>query len=160
MFESNIHHEVHVAHVLRGDGACGRGLHGHTWQVDLRLCAPDVDVMGALIGPEFTTNLRAWLEEHVNYVVLLAAADRLVHPLGADQGHRLFRFNAPDPRSGEDLAVDLPAPSAELVALLIARAGEKELARLPAVAGVAVDRVQITQGSQVVARWRCAPDAK
>jgi 6-pyruvoyltetrahydropterin/6-carboxytetrahydropterin synthase len=64
MFEIGITDEFEAAHALTGDFGPATRLHGHTYRVEVRICAREVDASGATydVG-KLQADLRAVLDE-------------------------------------------------------------------------------------------------
>ncbi len=112
-----VRHTFEAAHRLPHlDGKC-QSLHGHSWGVELGVLG-EPDENGVVV--EFAAlkrELRSWIDQHLDHATLLGKADPLL-PLLHDYG-KTFAFGSRY-SPAQALAVDLPWPTVEAVAALIA----------------------------------------
>lgn len=146
-----VRHNFETAHRLPHLGGKCTNLHGHSWWAEVTLTAPNLREDGTIVDfGAAKRRLREWIDRHLDHGAMLGAADPLVPALKAD-GTKLFRFGAADPFEYEGLAVDLPYPTVELVAELLARVATDVV--VPLRPTMTVERVRVTETHVNAAEW-------
>jgi len=143
---------VEAAHRIPHLGGKCVNLHGHSWQVEVTISAPELHGSVVVEFGAVKAGLRGWLEANLDHGVMLGADDPLCPVLLA--AGKVFRFGASDPRSdAERLARDLAAPTVENVAVLVARVAADVLDDLPAAGEATVSRVRVRETAANSAEW-------
>jgi 6-pyruvoyltetrahydropterin/6-carboxytetrahydropterin synthase len=105
----------------------------------------------------FKRAVRSWIDTQLDNGAMLGAADALLPAFMAD-GSKTFRFGATgDAREPERLASDLPWPTVEAVAIVIARAAGQALATIRHAKGSWISEVLVTETRVNSASWRAEP---
>jgi 6-pyruvoyltetrahydropterin/6-carboxytetrahydropterin synthase len=137
-----VRHNFETAHRLPELGGKCVNLHGHSWWVEVSVTSVQAEKMsgdGELVC-EFgalKAELRAWIDTRLDHATMLGTNDPLVGPL-LEQGCKVFLF-------GGDLpAADLPWPTVEATATLLARVAANIAAELDPALVVTRVRVQET----------------
>lgn len=145
-------HNFETAHRLPHLGGKCQSLHGHSWWAEATVAADELTGDGTVVefGP-LKAKLREWVDHNLDHGVMLGAADPLVAPL-VDAGCKVYRFGADDPTDAEALAADLPWPTVENVAHLLARVAEQ--ARFLVAPEGQVTRVLVRETHVNRAEWR------
>ncbi|MFD0008581.1 6-pyruvoyl tetrahydropterin synthase family protein [Streptomyces sp. NPDC127178] len=149
-----VRHNFETAHRIPAlKGKC-QNLHGHSWWAEISIAAPapsaDTDTLvefGAL-----KTQLRFWIDTHLDHGAMLSSQDPLAAVL-AGHSCKVFRFGASDPTSAEDFAFDLHYPTVEAVAQLLARVATDILKQLECAEGAFVSRVSVSETHVNTAEW-------
>jgi 6-pyruvoyltetrahydropterin/6-carboxytetrahydropterin synthase len=124
-----VRHTFETAHRLPALGGKCVSLHGHSWQVEWTV-AGTPDEMGVLVEyGHLKRHLREWVDTHLDHGTMLGEQDPLREPL-EDNGCKVFTFGRIeyDPVWRTHPAEDLPWPTVENVAVLLARVGTRVLA--------------------------------
>ncbi|AQZ63659.1 Queuosine biosynthesis QueD, PTPS-I [[Actinomadura] parvosata subsp. kistnae] len=134
-----VRHNFETAHRLPHLGGKCHSLHGHSWWAEVVVEAEELSADQTIVefGP-FKKELRAFIDAHLDHGAMLGADDPLA-PLLAAHGSKVYLFGqAPYVR-------DLPHPTVEAVAVLLARASEAILDGRERAAGARVGRVRVTE---------------
>lgn len=144
----SVEHSFETAHRLPQLGGKCTSLHGHSWRVTVRAAAENLDDAGTVVEfGAFKAGVRRWIDTYLDHGTMLGDSDPLVDSLET-AGCKVFRFGreANDALPGADhLAVDLPWPTVEAVAVLLWRMSAHVLTDLPCVADTRVDRVVVRE---------------
>lgn len=146
--EVTISHSFEAAHRLPPlEGKC-QNLHGHSWQLEVTVEAPQG--FGGPERPEVVVEfaelkrqVRAWVDEHLDHGAMLGESDSLLEPL-LSEGSKVYIF-------GE---AEGYWPSVEAVARLIAQKVDEMLLHIDAAPGACVSRVKVSETSTNSATWR------
>ncbi|PRX97830.1 6-pyruvoyl trahydropterin synthase family protein [Allonocardiopsis opalescens] len=152
-FAVTVRHNFETAHRLPHLAGKCVNLHGHSWWAEVTVTAPGLLDGTVVRFSAFKAELREWIDRHLDHGAMLGAADPLAKLL-PDCGSRVFRFGAADPLPHERPAADLPYPTVEAVAELLARVSTGLVARLDRAPGARVTRVHITETHVNAAEWR------
>jgi 6-pyruvoyltetrahydropterin/6-carboxytetrahydropterin synthase len=129
-------HRFSAAHRLPHlDGDCVN-LHGHTWEITIRVAAPELREGVVVELGAFKRAVWGWVDAHLDHGAMLAASDPIAGELLARES-KVFRFGHELADGAERLAVGLDYPSVECVAELAAIVATKALSELSADAPVA-----------------------
>ncbi|MEQ4725072.1 6-carboxytetrahydropterin synthase [Nonomuraea sp. B19D2] len=164
-----IRHNFETAHRLPHlSGKC-LNLHGHSWWAEVTVQARRLSEDHTVVEfGAFKKGLRAFIDEYLDHGAMLGSSDPLA-PLLASHGSKVYLFGEPP------YAHDLPHPTVEAVAVLLARAAQAILNELPHAADATVSQVAVTEthvnaaefrprgdpltGSQVLSRASLVPGA-
>lgn len=146
-----VRHNFETAHRLPFLGGKCVNLHGHSWQVQVEVTAPDTR-HGVLVDfGALKTRLREWVDTRLDHGTMLGRADQLL-PVLRDAGCKVFPFGV----TGE-LTEGLEWPTVENVAVLLARVTTNLIDDLQAdgvaVTGLQVCRVAVTETATNQATW-------
>ncbi|MCC9309114.1 6-carboxytetrahydropterin synthase [Kitasatospora sp. RB6PN24] len=148
-----VRHNFETAHRLPHLASKCENLHGHSWNVEVTVEAPELAAGTVVEFGAFKRALRQWIDTFLDHGAMLGATDPLA-PVLAGQGSKLFRFGATDPTEQEQHATGLAWPSVEAVAELLARVAAEALHTLPRAAGARVAQVTVTETAVNAAHWR------
>jgi 6-pyruvoyltetrahydropterin/6-carboxytetrahydropterin synthase len=139
------------------DGACA-SIHGHSWHVAVTVTATGLSPDGTVAEfGAFKRAIRAWTDEQLDNGAMLGVADPLLPAFVAD-GSKTFRFGVADGSQAEQAARDLPWPTVEAVAIVIARVAGGLLAVIPQAPGAAVASVLVEETRANSALWTSGAD--
>jgi 6-pyruvoyltetrahydropterin/6-carboxytetrahydropterin synthase len=146
-------HNFETAHRLPHlPGKCV-SLHGHSWWVQVTVAARRLDEAGTVV--EFGTlkqRLRQWVDANLDHATMLAATDPLCAALRVNSC-RLYLFGDPDPDGPYRHAQDLPWPTVENVAALLAAITGGILTDLDVPGDVHVAKVRVRETHVNEAIW-------
>lgn len=153
MHEVGLRHNFETGHRLPHLAGKCTSLHGHSWWVDVTIKAPELTTGTVVEFGAYKAGLRGWIDHYLDHGLMLGTDDPLVQCLN-DRG-KVFRFGEPRPTDehGEGLASDLPWPTVENVALLLARAAARVLAQQVRAPGAQVCRVDVQETHVNRASW-------
>lgn len=104
----------------------------------------------------FKRMLRSWIDAQFDNGAMLGAADSLL-PAFIAEGSKTFRFGVTDDaRAPEHLASDMPWPTVEAVAVVIARAAGEALGGIPRAGGSRISQVLVRETRVNSASWQAA----
>lgn len=164
-----VRHNFETAHRLPHlSGKC-RNLHGHSWWAEVTVQARQLSEDHTVVEfGAFKKGLRAFIDEHLDHGAMLGSGDPLA-PLLAAHGSKVYLFGEPP------YTHDLPHPTVEAVAVLLARVAQAILNEQSHAAGAAVSQVTVTEthvnaaeftprgdppaGGQVLSRASLVPEA-
>jgi len=154
-YSVEVRHAFETAHRLPYLGGACASIHGHSWQARVMATAPSLNCDGTVVEfCAFKRALRSWIDVWLDNGAMLGVADSLLPAFTAD-GSKTFRFGAGDAATeAEILARDQPWPTAEAVALVIARAACRALEAIPHADGSLVTEVVVAETSANTAIWR------
>ncbi|MEV0620934.1 6-carboxytetrahydropterin synthase [Nonomuraea sp. NPDC050404] len=134
-----VRHNFETAHRLPHlTGKC-LNLHGHSWWAEVSVRAERLSEDQTVVEfGAFKQGLRAFIDEHLDHGAMLGAGDPLARLLAA-HGSKVYLFGTPP------YAYDLPHPTVEAVAVLLARAAQVILDGRPRAAGAVVSRVTVAE---------------
>lgn len=148
-----VRHTFETGHRLPQLAGKCTSLHGHSWQVQVTVRGAQLDDNGVLLEfAHLKTQLRSWVDEHLDHGVMLGAADPLL-PVLAAHG-KVFTF-------GHGLAATLPWPTVEAVATLLGTVSTGLLATWmsdnPDGPALAVTAVVVRETAVNTATWTTRP---
>ncbi len=157
-----VRHTFETAHrVLPLGGKC-RNLHGHSWHVEASVAAPALDDVGVIVQfADLKAAFRAWIDNHVDHGVMLGVNDPIAALL-RDEGCKVLRFGVDDSEGPERFATDLPWPTVEAVAVVLARVASDLLTTVSHVDGAVVSGVRVQETPVNLGEWRppqCEPSS-
>ena len=131
-----------------------RACHGHSWQAQVTVSATSMTAESTVVEfGAFKRMLRSWIDAQFDNGAMLGAADSPVAGVDAT-GSKTFRFGVTDKaRTAEELASDMPWPTVEAVAVVIARAAEEALAGIPCAEGSRISQVLVAETRVNSASW-------
>lgn len=144
-----------TSHRLAHFGDECASLHGHSWRAHITVSAPEVGTDGTVVDfHPLREAVGGWVAKHLNHACMLAADDPLA-PILAEHQCRVYLFGATAPRWWEAPAADLPYPTVENVARLLARVAEEEFRALRAYAapGAEISTVVVDEAPGSQATW-------
>ena len=130
-----------------------KNLHGHSWHVEIEVSTPRLDGDGCVV--EFGAlkkQVRAWIDSRLDHGLMLGYADPLADVL-PDYG-KCFLFGAISPDVDTD---DLPWPTVENVAVLLARVTTHILDEMEVPDETFCSRVTVNETSVNTATWTLDP---
>ncbi|MCF6471270.1 6-carboxytetrahydropterin synthase [Nonomuraea sp. MG754425] len=134
-----VRHNFETAHRLPHLAGKCVNLHGHSWWAEVTVRAGRLSEDQTVVEfGAFKKALRAFIDEHLDHGAMLGAGDPLA-PLLAAHGSKVYLFGEPP------YARDLPYPTVEAVAVLLARVAQVILDDQPRAAGATVSRVEVTE---------------
>ncbi|MFC7328857.1 6-pyruvoyl trahydropterin synthase family protein [Marinactinospora rubrisoli] len=148
-----VRHNFETAHRLPHLAGKCMNLHGHSWWVESTVAAPALRDGTVVEFGLFKAELRTWIDTHLDHGAMLGADDPLAKLL-PDCSSKLFRFGAAAPSPAERFAADLPYPTVEAVAELLARVSADLLLGLDHAPGARVRRVRVTETHVNAAEWQ------
>ncbi len=141
-----IRHGFEAAHRLPQLGGACASVHGHSWQAEVTVSAASMTAESTVVEfGAFKRMLRSWIDAQFDNGAMLGAADSLL-PAFMAAGSKTFRFGVTDDaRTPEELASDMPWPTVEAVAVVIARAAGEALAGIPRAEGSRISQVLVAE---------------
>ncbi|MFI7133436.1 6-pyruvoyl trahydropterin synthase family protein [Nonomuraea sp. NPDC050153] len=132
-------HNFETAHRLPHLAGKCLNLHGHSWWAEVTVRAAQLSDEHTVVEfGAFKKALRAFVDDHLDHGAMLGIDDPLASLLVA-HGSKVFLFGE------HPYAKDLPYPTVEAVAVMLARAAQGLLDGLPQAAGAAVAGVKVTE---------------
>jgi 6-pyruvoyltetrahydropterin/6-carboxytetrahydropterin synthase len=134
-----VRHNFETAHRLPHLAGKCLNLHGHSWWAEVTVQAECLSEDQTVVEfGAFKRALRAFIDEHLDHGAMLGAGDPLAALLAAHDS-KVYLFGEPP------YARDLPYPTVEAVAVLLARVAQAVLDDQPRAAGATVSRVEVTE---------------
>lgn len=145
-----LRHNMETGHRLPHLAGKCTSLHGHSWWVEVTIEAPKLASGTVVEFGAYKAHLRGWIDHYLDHGLMLGADDPLV-PLLRPEG-KVFVFGETF-GVGDGMALDLPWPTVENVAVLLSRAATQLLGNLDHAPDARVVRVDVSETHVNAASW-------
>lgn len=149
MHAVTLRHNFETGHRLPHlKGRC-ESLHGHSWWAEVTIESPELAAGTVVEFGAYKKALRGWIDTHLDHGLMLGVDDPLAAMLAPHGTVYVF-----GDRTEPNLAQDLPWPTVEHVAVLLARVAALLLLDLVRAPGAEVVRVDVSETHVNRASWR------